>query len=56
VLILVAPAEFSGQALHLTWYLAAWDFHTGTFERISRGGEGMRAIDVASSLVRDGSP
>lgn len=34
-----------------SWHLVAWEFRSGTFERISTGGTHMRTITVAPGLV-----
>ena len=39
-----------------TWFLAAWDFRAGTFERLTEGGARMDVIDVATDVVEDENP
>lgn len=56
-LVLVAPMDFgSMEPGEETWYLVAWDFRTGSFERITQGGSGMAAAEVAPALVGAASP
>ncbi|MGH3345627.1 MAG: hypothetical protein ACRDO4_01480 [Nocardioides sp.] len=57
LLLLVAPMDFDTmEPGDQTWFLAAWDFREGTFERLTEGDTRMGRIDVATALVEDGSP
>jgi len=52
VLLLVGAMDFNTMEIgEETWYLVAWQFRTGTFERITSGETQMREIAVAPGLV-----
>lgn len=52
VLMLIGPAAFHDQDITETRYLAAWQFRTGEFQRISTGDTNLRSIAVAPTLVK----
>ena len=57
LLLLVAPMNFDTVVPgEQTWFLAAWGFREGTFERLTEGNAPMELIDVATDVVEDGNP
>lgn len=52
VLLVVGPADFrTGEVGEESWHLVAWEFRTGTFERITSGDSRMQTVAVAPGLL-----
>ena len=53
VLLLVAPMNFRTMEPGTeTWYLATWNFETDEFQQLATGDTRMRAISVATDVLR----